>query len=171
MRRLQFKTNVIPPDSDYPFGRAKDNPGNRTGTPVDEDLLGDILQFFEKLFSESQMVANEMPDNDYSGFQLFDALMVMRDKVFMPMAQLLGGYLPDTEGLILTGCEVTGAGPYDISSGVVFLDGEFLIFPAYVGQALPKYIVPDTVNGYRPYAAKLDAAPPGAGQYIEITED
>jgi hypothetical protein len=73
MRLLQNKTNVDAPDDDYPFGRARNNPGNRTGTPVDEELVGDILQFFEKMFNASGLVANELPDNDYTGFQLFEA--------------------------------------------------------------------------------------------------
>lgn len=75
MRKLVNKTNVQAPDADYPYGRAKDNPGNKTGTPVDENLLGDMIQFFEHLFAESGLVANELPDNDYSGFQLFEALL------------------------------------------------------------------------------------------------
>lgn len=77
MRLLQNKTNVDAPDDDYPFGRARNNPGNRTGTPVDEELLGDILQFFEKMFNASGLVANEMPDNDYAGFQLYEALQTI----------------------------------------------------------------------------------------------
>lgn len=80
MRKLANKVNVDPPDGDYPFGRAKNNPGDRTGTPVDEELLGDILQFFEKIMDDSAIVPNELPDNDYSGFQLFDALISIIEK-------------------------------------------------------------------------------------------
>lgn len=51
-----------------------------------------------------------------------------------------------TEGVILSGCEVTGAGPYDISAGLVYLDGEILRFDAVTGQTLTKYIRKATVT-------------------------
>jgi len=74
MRLLATKTNVNAPDSDYPFGRIRNNPGNGTGTPVNELLYGDMHQFFEKLMDAAGITANGLPDNDYSGFQLFEAL-------------------------------------------------------------------------------------------------
>lgn len=74
MRALRNKPNVNPPDSDYPFGRAKDNPGDNSGTHVDELLLGDILQFFEKLGLDAGVAFNNLPENSYSGFQLNQAL-------------------------------------------------------------------------------------------------
>jgi hypothetical protein len=77
MRPLVDKTNVQAPDSDYPFGRIKDNPGNGTGTPVNELVYGDIHQFFEKMMHESGITPNGLPENDYSGFQLFQALQTV----------------------------------------------------------------------------------------------
>ena len=74
MRALKNKTNVIAPGGDYPYGRLKDNPGNNTGTPVDENLLGDASQFFEKLMAEGGIAPNGKPENSSDGFQLFDAL-------------------------------------------------------------------------------------------------
>lgn len=73
-RLLADKKNVQAPDSDFPFGRIKDNDGSNNGTPVDEDVYGDFHQFFEKLMSAAGITANKLPDNDYSGFQLFEAL-------------------------------------------------------------------------------------------------
>lgn len=73
MRPLANKTNVAPPDDDYPFGRIKDNPGNNTGTPINEEVYGDFHQFFEKLMAEGLVTPNDLPDNDYSGFQLYEA--------------------------------------------------------------------------------------------------
>lgn len=75
MRALKNKINVQSPDGDYPFARAKDNTGGNNGTPVDEKLLGDLLQFAEKLMFEGAVVPNEFPDNEYAGFQLFEALL------------------------------------------------------------------------------------------------
>jgi hypothetical protein len=74
MRRLVNKTNVEAPDSDYLYGRIKDNPGNNTGTPVNELVYGDMHQFFERLFALSGLTENELPDNAYSGWQLMQAL-------------------------------------------------------------------------------------------------
>lgn len=80
MRPLSSKTNVDAPDSDYPYGKIRDNPGNNTGTPINEQVYGDFHQFFERLMDKQQggpladVVPNGLPDNDYTGFQLFEAL-------------------------------------------------------------------------------------------------
>lgn len=73
-RNLALKTNVEPVDSDYPFGRIKDDDGSGNGTPVDEAVYGDFHQFFAKLFADSKLTYNNLPDNDYSGFQFIQAL-------------------------------------------------------------------------------------------------
>jgi hypothetical protein len=72
--KLENKTNVQSPDSDYPYGRIKDNPGDGTGTPVNELVYGDFHQFLSRLFDKSRLTYNNLPDNDYSGFQFFEAL-------------------------------------------------------------------------------------------------
>lgn len=74
-RSLQNKTNVDAPDSDYPYGRIRNNPGDGSGTPVNEAVYGDFHQFFERLMAAAGVVHNELPDNDYSGFQYFEALL------------------------------------------------------------------------------------------------
>lgn len=74
-RSLALKPNTETPDSDYPFGRIRDRSGATNGTGVNENVYGDIHQFFAKLFSESGLTYNELPDNDYSGFQLYEALL------------------------------------------------------------------------------------------------
>jgi hypothetical protein len=73
-RSLENKTNVEAPDSDYPYGRIRDKTSLIPGTPFNEQVYGDIHQFFAKMFAESGLVYNELPDNDYSGFQYFEAL-------------------------------------------------------------------------------------------------
>lgn len=86
MRELKNKTNIIAPGGDYPYGRLKDNPGNNTGTPVDENLLGDASQFFEKIMAESGITPNNLPENSAAGFQLFDALKkVIEDNTYTPV--------------------------------------------------------------------------------------
>lgn len=74
MRPLAGKTNVQPPDGQFPFGRIKNNDGSQNGTPVDESVYGDFHQFFEKLMSLSGIAPNNLPENQYSGFQLIEAL-------------------------------------------------------------------------------------------------
>jgi hypothetical protein len=74
MRPLKSKTNVTAPSSIYPYGRIKDNPGDGSGTPVNEQVYGDIHQFFEKLMADAGMAANNAPESVYDGFQLNEAL-------------------------------------------------------------------------------------------------
>src|SRR6185436_11627537 len=79
-RSLRHKTNVDAPDSDYLYGRVKDNDGTNNGTPVDEELLGDSMQFFEKMMFDSGLSMNELPENAYSGFQYNQALLLLCGK-------------------------------------------------------------------------------------------
>lgn len=74
MRKLQSKPNVEPPSPGYPFGRIKDNPGNRTGTPVNESVYGDIHVVLDKLLSLANITPNDLPENEYSGYQIIEAL-------------------------------------------------------------------------------------------------
>jgi len=74
-RKLSNKTNVTAPDATYPYGKVKDNPGDNTGTPVNEALLGDMTQFFEKLMAATATAFNNQPENDVSGFQFYTALV------------------------------------------------------------------------------------------------
>jgi hypothetical protein len=92
-RILENKTNVDPPDSDYPYGKIRDNPGNQTGTPINELVYGDMHQFFARLLDKqagsamADVVPNDLPENDYSGFQFFESLervinrLVKRDQI------------------------------------------------------------------------------------------
>jgi len=72
-RNLATQQNVIVQNSQYPYGRIKDNPGDNTGTPVNEAVYGDIHQFFARLFAVSGLVYNNLPDNAYTGFQFYSA--------------------------------------------------------------------------------------------------
>ncbi len=74
-RSLQNKPQVEAPSARYPEGRIKDDDGSgTTGTPVNEDVYGDIHQFFARLMAENGITPNEIPDNAYDGFQLIKAL-------------------------------------------------------------------------------------------------
>lgn len=53
----------------------------------------------------------------------------------------------DTEGLILSGCTVSGtAGNFAISSGYVYLDGEVLLYSGGSGFSATRYLQKATVT-------------------------
>lgn len=74
MKLLQDKSNVNAPDADYPYGYSQDNTGSNNGTPVNTELLGDMMQLMEKMMDYAAVTANGLPDNLTNGFQLFEAL-------------------------------------------------------------------------------------------------
>lgn len=77
-RSLKNKVQVQAPTSTYPFGRIKDDVGDGiSGTPVTEEVYGDMHQFFECLLSEASITANERSENEYDGFQYISALKTL----------------------------------------------------------------------------------------------
>ena len=72
---LVDKVNVDPASADYPFGDLNDDNGTGNGTPANRELFTDIIQTAEKIMFESGITPNGLPDNDYSGFQLFEAMV------------------------------------------------------------------------------------------------
>jgi len=73
-RKLEDQDNVDPSDDDFLYGRIRDRDGGTPGTRVDEAVYGDIHQFFARLMALHGPVHNNLPDSDYVGFQLFEAL-------------------------------------------------------------------------------------------------
>src|SRR6478736_8481605 len=73
-RPLSGKTNVVAPGGSYPYGRVRDNDGTGNGTNVNENLVGDLIQFFEKLLADGGVTANGNPENSSDGFQYAQAL-------------------------------------------------------------------------------------------------
>lgn len=69
MRILKDQQGVQPPTSAYPRGRIKNNE-----TLINEEINGDIIQFFQKLLIDQNITANGSPDNTYNGYQLVEAL-------------------------------------------------------------------------------------------------
>lgn len=78
-RELKLKTSVDTPNSEFPYGRIRDDDGTLTyGTPVNELVYGDMHQFFARMFEMAKAVDstfdyNDEPDNAYDGFQYFEA--------------------------------------------------------------------------------------------------
>jgi hypothetical protein len=75
MIKLLSKPGVDPADADYPFGKPRDDDGSGNGLPANTLTHGDMHQFFEKLMNAAGLVANDLPDNETNGFQLFAALL------------------------------------------------------------------------------------------------
>lgn len=73
--RITDKPNTSPPDSDYIYGNIKDDDGTDNGTPVNVEVYADFHQFFARLLDQGNITPNGLPDNNYSGFQLYDALI------------------------------------------------------------------------------------------------
>lgn len=75
MRDLRTQQDVDAPDSDFPSGRIRDDDGTGSfGTPVNESLYGDIHQNIMKIIRESGITPNNLPDSEYNGFQILEAL-------------------------------------------------------------------------------------------------
>lgn len=119
---LRNKTNVISPNSTYPYGAIKDNPGDGTGTPVNTSVYGDMHQFLEKLFANSGLTANGLADNASNGFQLFEAFITSGNINFVAdfITAYLGSYTTN-DLIVLWGCNVSVIGStYTITDGAIF---------------------------------------------------
>lgn len=157
MRALANKTNVEAPDSDYPYGRIKDNPGNNTGTPINEQVYGDIHQFFEKLMDEAGITPNELPENDYSGFQLYEALLeVTRARLGVDTIQFVidGGGTSISTGEkghveVPFNCTIVGVRMLANASGDIVVDlwkSDYANFPPVNGGSITA-AAPPTISG------------------------
>jgi hypothetical protein len=70
--------NYESPDGEYPYGNIKDNDGSGNGTPANKETFADIFQFFAKMCDAAGIIPTGVPDNEYDGWQFFEALMATR---------------------------------------------------------------------------------------------
>lgn len=75
MRWIGTQQNVDSPDGEYIYGKIRDWSGTTEGTPVDEALYGDIHQLIARMVQESGITPNGLPDNEYNGWQIYDAFI------------------------------------------------------------------------------------------------
>ena len=94
--------NVLPRDSDYPDGRIKDNPGDGTGTPVNQFTNGDIQEFFAKLLRLSGAAPSGLPENEYTGHQYIDALTALLDSEWIQSTDASVVHVTTPSGLTVT---------------------------------------------------------------------
>ena len=73
MKKLINKPNVDGVSATYPYGNMRDRGAGIQGSEMNTEFHTDYVQFFEKMFAESGLTANGLPDNFTNGFQLFEA--------------------------------------------------------------------------------------------------
>lgn len=71
---LANKQNVEAPSLTYEFGSIKDNPGDFSGTPFDRAVYSDFHQWASKMFDNSGLTYNNLPDNTTNGYQFYEAM-------------------------------------------------------------------------------------------------
>lgn len=139
-RGLQNFPNITHADGDFPNGRVKDNPGDNTGTPVNEYTLGDIWQFFAKLMREASLTPNGLPESEYSGQQYYQALRIasQRYRSYVAVITQTSTSAPVTSAIIDNTLGGTiawsrnSAGDYTGTLGGAFLAGKtVLIAPGF----------------------------------------
>jgi len=64
----------------YPNGRIKNQTGVGDGTPVNEEVYGDIHETKDKLMRLYGISHNGLPDNETNGYQLIEALVALASK-------------------------------------------------------------------------------------------
>ena len=134
-RKLSTKESVTPPGGDYPYGRIKDDTGSQDGTPVNEEVYGDIHQFFERLMDEAEVAFNNFPDNSYSGFQYFTALTNYIKGVIDNYPQLrskvveIGSWNMDTAATVAVTHGISDYRKIRSISGVLRDDGDTILAP------------------------------------------
>ena len=85
-RKISTTINTDAPSSDYPVGRIRNKSGAVAGTPIVEEIYGDITQFFAAMMESAKLINpgfdyNNLPDNVSNGWQLYTALMTVLSKV------------------------------------------------------------------------------------------
>jgi len=111
-----------------------------------------------------------------------DLKTIFNDELWAVIQAMLSAFDSNTEGLVISGCVTTAnAGNFDMTAGIVYLNGEFMRIAAVTNQSFTKYIAPSTaVNDTRTFedsssqvvavtkGAELVGSAPGAGQYLTI---
>jgi len=73
-RTLTSIPDTDAPNAEYPSGRIRNEDSPIVGTPVIEELFGDIIQFFHKLIRLGGITLNGLPESETNTFQLIAAL-------------------------------------------------------------------------------------------------
>lgn len=170
--KLQNKTNVVAPNSTYPYGNIKDNPGDGTGTPVNAAVYADFHQFFASLIGLAEGVgyftANGLPDNDVNGFQYLETAQIMARKANQTLLSyvieaLIGDVYDNTKPYAIKGLADSGSA---IDVGYVYWGGVL-----YVCAGLNYGTITNDLqfNQTSENTLKItDSATPGLFQYSDV---
>jgi hypothetical protein len=77
--------NITAASAAYPNGQIKDDP---SGTPVNVLTNGDLQITFDKILREAGVTANNLPDNETNGYQIFAALQKVAKRYDSYVARL-----------------------------------------------------------------------------------
>jgi hypothetical protein len=107
---------VVSPSGTYPFGDVKDAP---SGTVVDKKMVTDMLQFFQKMASQTGVTLNSTPDNVTNGYQLMQSVTsAINSYAATWVLNTLGANYDNTKTYVIYGCETA------TSNGYVFYNGK-----------------------------------------------
>jgi len=119
MRKLSSNENVILSDPNYPNGRIRNNTGTGNGTPVNENVYGDIHVNKDKLMDLYGIEPNGLPDNEANGYQIIEAYRALASKndFILPLS-LVSGVLsvPIKLGFMLDNEQVVCKAGFDLDS-------------------------------------------------------
>jgi hypothetical protein len=118
-RLLTNKTNVDNADADYPNGRIKDDTGSNNGTPVDEDVYGDLHQTEERGVQEARDWEADVQMDRNADSRLNDYQFFQARRKNQPVAELYkNGYFTDV---------LTNLGAVDFVADCFVFQGELYV--------------------------------------------
>ena len=91
MRNKLLQSNIDNSDPvNFPDGRIKNDDGSGNGTPVNEQVYGDIHENFAKVMRLAGKSFNNLAESEQNGYQFLDALRQMANKnnLMKPMFKL-----------------------------------------------------------------------------------
>lgn len=117
------KPNTEAPSGDYPFGNIKDKQTGIPGTPVNKLVYADMHQFFAKLMDFAGITPNNLPDNDYSGFQFMEALTSLMGGLKTKVLEIGAWDMDATTSVNVAHGFVSGAANIREVSAIIVADG------------------------------------------------
>lgn len=82
--------NVNNPSTDYPMGQIRNNNGTGNGTPIIEELYGDLLETITYFMQQAGIIPNNLPDNATNGYQIAEAIkqVAVKNNFFYSITQI-----------------------------------------------------------------------------------
>lgn len=100
MRNKENLPNVDQPSTAFPMGRIRNDDGSGNGTPVVEQLYGDIVETVTSFMEEAKIVPNGLPDSAENGYQIAEAFKEVAGKFNQTQ------FLRVSDGILYIGCRL-----------------------------------------------------------------